>query len=72
MPTRCAFINIASDVRRCIYEGGIKEDLMLWNAMHITDAVFINDDESGLYHDYDAWLEKLAPYAPVDQHCHNA
>jgi len=71
VPTRRAFINITSDVERCLAESGIQEGLCLVNAMHITASVFINDDESGLHHDYEAWLEKLAPHAPVEQYRHN-
>ncbi len=52
-------------------ESGIQEGMVLVNAMHITASVFINDDESGLHHDYEVWLEKLAPHAPVDQYRHN-
>lgn len=52
-------------------ESGIQEGLCLVNAMHITASVFINDDESGLHHDYEVWLEKLAPHAPVSQYRHN-
>lgn len=69
--TRRAFINITGDVEECLRESGIKEGLCLVNAMHITASVFINDDESGLHHDYEVWLEKLAPHAPVDQYRHN-
>ncbi len=69
--TRRAFINITDDVDACLRESGIKEGLCLVNAMHITASVFINDDESGLHHDYEVWLEKLAPHAPVDQYRHN-
>lgn len=69
--TRRAFINITEDVDTCLRESGIKEGLCLVNAMHITASVFINDDESGLHHDYEVWLEKLAPHAPVDQYRHN-
>jgi thiamine phosphate synthase YjbQ (UPF0047 family) len=65
VPTRRAFINITSDVQRCIDESGVTDGLVLVNAMHITASVFINDDESGLHHDYEVWLEKLAPHAPV-------
>jgi thiamine phosphate synthase YjbQ (UPF0047 family) len=68
VPTRRAFINITTDVQSCIDESGIQEGLVLVNAMHITASVFINDDESGLHHDYDAWLEKLAPHEPVEQY----
>jgi len=71
VPTRRAFINITSDVEQCLRESGIEEGLCLVNAMHITASVFINDDESGLHHDYEVWLEKLAPHAPVDQYRHN-
>ncbi|WP_300456697.1 secondary thiamine-phosphate synthase enzyme YjbQ [Desulfobacula sp.] len=69
--TRRAFINITPDVQVCIDESGIREGLVLINAMHITASVFINDDESGLHRDYDVWLEKLAPHEPVSQYRHN-
>ena len=65
VPTRRAFINITTDVEECLRESGIKEGIVLINAMHITASVFINDDESGLHHDYDIWLEKLAPHDTV-------
>ena len=68
---RRVFINITPDVQQCIDESGIKEGLILVNAMHITASVFINDDESGLHADYDEWLERLAPHAPVLQYRHN-
>jgi thiamine phosphate synthase YjbQ (UPF0047 family) len=55
-------------VQQCIDESGISDGLVLVNAMHITASVFINDDESGLHHDYEVWLEKLAPHAPVSQY----
>lgn len=71
VPTRRAFINITTQVENCLQESGIKEGLVLVNAMHITASVFINDDESGLHHDYEVWLEKLAPHAPVSQYRHN-
>lgn len=71
LPTRRAFVNISAEVQACLRESGIKEGLVLVNAMHITASVFINDDERGLHHDYEAWLEKLAPHAPVDQYRHN-
>nr|WP_320012592.1 secondary thiamine-phosphate synthase enzyme YjbQ [uncultured Desulfobulbus sp.] len=71
VPTRRAFINITPQVEQCIQESGIQEGLLLCNAMHITASVFINDDESGLHHDYEQWLERLAPHAPVDQYRHN-
>ncbi len=60
VPTRRAFINITPQVRQCLAESGIREGLVLVNAMHITASVFINDDESGLHHDYEAFLERLA------------
>jgi secondary thiamine-phosphate synthase enzyme len=71
IPTRRAFINITPQVEECLRESGIKEGLILCNAMHITASVFINDDEPGLHHDYDKWLEKLAPHEPVSQYRHN-
>ena len=61
VPGRRAFINITPQVEQCLNESGIKEGIVLCNAMHITASVFINDDESGLHHDYEIWLEKLAP-----------
>ena len=70
-PGRRAFINITPQIEECLLESGIKEGLVLCNAMHITASVFINDDESGLHHDYEVWLEKLAPHAPVNQYRHN-
>lgn len=69
--TRRAFINITPQVQECLRESGIKEGLVLVNAMHITASVFINDDESGLHSDFDKWLEKLAPHEPVSQYRHN-
>jgi len=68
---RREFINITPLVRTCLRESGIKEGLLLCNAMHITASVFINDDESGLHHDYEQWLEKLAPEKPHSQYHHN-
>lgn len=70
-PTRRAFINITGQVEACLAESGIREGLVLVNAMHISASVFINDDEPGLHHDYDVWLEKLAPHEPVNQYRHN-
>lgn len=70
-PTRRAFINITGQVRECLRESGISEGLVLVNAMHITASVFINDDEPGLHQDYEDWLERLAPHAPVSQYRHN-
>jgi secondary thiamine-phosphate synthase enzyme len=71
VPTRRALINITPQVDECLRDSGIKEGLVLVNAMHITASVFINDDESGLHHDYEVWLEKLAPHEPVSQYRHN-
>ena len=71
VPTRRAFINITPQVEECLRESGIVEGIALVNAMHITASVFINDDESGLHHDYEVWLEQLAPHEPVGQYHHN-
>lgn len=71
VPTRRAFVHITPEVERCLAESGIREGLCLINAMHITASVFINDDESGLHHDYEAWLERLAPHEPVSAYRHN-
>ena len=68
---RRELINITPDVYSCVIESGIKEGLILVNAMHITASVFINDDESGLHQDYELWLEKLAPEKPHSQYHHN-
>jgi secondary thiamine-phosphate synthase enzyme len=71
VPSRRGFINITHDVISCLRESGVAEGLVLVNAMHITASVFINDDESGLHHDYEKWLEELAPYEPISQYRHN-
>jgi len=71
IPGRRAFVNITPQVEACLAEIGITEGLALVNAMHITASVFINDDESGLHYDYEVWLEKLAPHAPVSHYHHN-
>jgi secondary thiamine-phosphate synthase enzyme len=65
------FINITPEIEKCIEESGIREGLLLCNAMHITASVFINDDESGLHSDFEKWLEKLAPEKPYSQYKHN-
>lgn len=70
-PTRVSLINITPRVQECLRESGIREGLLLVNAMHITASVFINDDERGLHSDYLQWLEKLAPHAPTQQYRHN-
>ncbi len=68
---RREFINITPQVEECLKESSIKEGFVICNAMHITASVFINDDESGLHHDFEVWLEKLAPEKPYSQYRHN-
>ena len=71
IPSRRGFVNITAEVQSALRESGIREGLCLVNPMHITASVFINDDESGLHHDYEAWLEGLAPHEPLDAYWHN-
>lgn len=71
LPTRRGLVNITNEVQSAVNESGIKEGLVLVNAMNITASVFINDDESGLHSDYESWLEKLAPEKPYSQYRHN-
>jgi secondary thiamine-phosphate synthase enzyme len=71
VPSRRAFINITGQLEDALAESGIREGLLLCNAMHITASVFINDDEPGLHKDYEKWLEKLAPHEPVNAYQHN-
>ncbi len=72
VPGRRAFVNITREVERCVSDSGIREGLALVNAMHITASVFINDNESGLHADYEAWLERLAPFDPsAARYAHN-
>jgi secondary thiamine-phosphate synthase enzyme len=71
IPTRRGFINITPQVEEAVRASGIREGLVLVNAMHITASVFINDDENGLHHDYEIWLEGLAPHEPVGRYQHN-
>ena len=71
VPKRRGFINITGEIETALKESGIKEGLLLCNAMHITASVFINDDESGLHQDFETWLEGLAPHEPVSQYNHN-
>jgi secondary thiamine-phosphate synthase enzyme len=71
LPNRIAFVNITPEVESALNESGVKEGLVLVNAMHITASVFINDDESGLHHDYEEWLEGLAPHEPISKYWHN-
>ena len=68
---RRELINITPDVQECLRESGVREGLCLVNAMHISASVFINDDESGLHHDFEVWLEKLALEKPYEQYMHN-
>jgi len=69
--SRRAFVNITLDVEKLVTKSEVKEGLCLVNAMHITASVFINDNESGLHHDYEKWLEKIAPHKPIDYYRHN-
>jgi secondary thiamine-phosphate synthase enzyme len=71
IPTRRGFVNITSQIEDCVQASGVKEGLVLVNAMHITASVFINDDESGLHQDYEEWLETLAPHEPISRYRHN-
>lgn len=71
VPARRSFVNITGEVEAAVRKSGVQEGLVLVNAMHISASVFINDDEPGLHHDYDTWLERLAPHAPVSQYRHN-
>lgn len=69
--TRRAFVNITQQIEQCISESNIQDGIILCNAMHITASVFINDDEIGLHHDFEKWLERLAPEKPHSQYQHN-
>jgi secondary thiamine-phosphate synthase enzyme len=71
VPSRRGFVNITHDIRKIVQKSGIKEGLCLVNAMHITASVFINDNETGLHHDYEKWLEEIAPHEPISQYQHN-
>jgi secondary thiamine-phosphate synthase enzyme len=71
VPTRRALLNITSQVEECLRESGIREGLLLCNAMHITASVFVNDDEPGLHRDIEEWLEGLAPEKPYSRYRHN-
>jgi secondary thiamine-phosphate synthase enzyme len=70
-PQRRQIIHITPEIEKSVRESGVKEGLVLVNAMHITASVFINDNESGLHSDFERWLEKLAPEKPYDQYAHN-
>jgi secondary thiamine-phosphate synthase enzyme len=71
IPSRRGFVNMTESVQDCVRESGIENGFVLVNAMHITASVFINDDESGLHHDYDDWLEQIAPHEPTSRYRHN-
>ncbi len=71
VPARRGFINITPDIDSVLADSGVQEGLILVNAMHITASVFINDDEPGLHHDYEQWLEGLAPHEPIGHYRHN-
>ncbi len=71
IPSRVGFVNITDEVEKAVEESGVKEGLVLVNAMHITASVFINDDEPGLHEDYKEWLEELAPHEPLSRYRHN-
>ncbi|MBI5069437.1 MAG: YjbQ family protein [Deltaproteobacteria bacterium] len=71
VPTRRGFLNITAEVEQCLRESGVREGLVLVNAMHITASVFVNDDERGLHQDFERFLERLAPHEPVGQYRHN-
>ena len=71
VPKRRKIVSLHEQVEDLVRESGVRDGLVLVNAMHITASVFINDDERGLHHDYEAWLERLAPHAPIEQYRHN-
>ncbi len=71
LPARRGFVNITPQVEEALRQSGIREGLCLVNPMHITASVFINDDETGLHHDYERWLEQVAPHEPVSAYQHN-
>ncbi|MDG3003898.1 secondary thiamine-phosphate synthase enzyme YjbQ [Paludisphaera mucosa] len=72
LPVRMGFLNITGEVESLVRKSGVREGLVLVNAMHITASVFINDDEPGLHEDYKAWLEALAPFdASPSRYKHN-
>ena len=71
VPSRRGWINVTGEVEECVRQSGVREGLCLVNAMHISASVFINDDERGLHHDFEVFLERLAPHAPVAQYRHN-
>jgi secondary thiamine-phosphate synthase enzyme len=71
IPKRRAFVNITADLEKAVGESGVRDGLLLCNSMHISASVFVNDHENGLLHDWEVWLEKLAPEKPHSQYRHN-
>lgn len=71
LPARRGYVNITGEVEAALRDSGIREGLVLVNAMHITASVFINDDEAGLHRDFERFLERLAPEKPYEQYDHN-
>ena len=71
VPSRVGFVNITRQCEESVRQSGVREGLLLCNAMHITASVFINDNEGGLHEDYKKWLEEIAPHAPTSQYQHN-
>lgn len=71
VPNRRGFVNLTNTVEELVEKSGVQEGICLVNAMHITASVFINDDEGGLHHDFEVWLERLAPHEPVKNYHHN-
>lgn len=71
VPDRRGYVNITATVEELVCRSGVQDGLCLVNAMHISAAVFVNDAEDGLLHDFDVWLERLAPHAPTSQYRHN-
>ena len=72
LPNRRHLVNITPELQQAVTASGIQEGLLLCNAMHITASVFINDDEPGLHHDFEVWLEGLAPEKPHSRYRHNS
>lgn len=71
VPGKMAFVNITSQVEEAVKKSGVRDGIALINSMHITSSVFVNDDESGLHHDFGKWLEGLAPFNPDPNHYHH-
>ena len=68
---RFKLINITPEIVKIVQESNVSEGICLVNSMHITSSIFVNDDESGLHHDFEIWLQKLAPHVPTKQYLHN-